>query len=187
MTTRRRLLTTAASAVLVLRAGVARGQEGVFLTAEQAPRSLYPDATDVIERSVASTDELKARIRAELAQPPSLWEAEYRMSIVKRRRELLGFVVIVEEIGKHRPITFAVAVTPEGAVHDIGVLAYREPYGGAIRERRFLKQYAGRAATAPFLPYRDIQNIAGATLSVHATGRAVKKAVAVLKATGQLR
>src|SRR5262249_19945919 len=113
MTTRRRLLTTAASAVLVLRAGVARGQEGVFLTADQAPRSLYPDATAGIEGSVASTDELRARIRAELAQPPSLWEAEYRMSIVKRRRELLGFVVIVEEIGKHRPITFAVAVTPE--------------------------------------------------------------------------
>ena len=53
MTSRRRLLTTAASAVLMLRAGVARGQEGVFLTAEQAPRSLYPDATDVTERLLA--------------------------------------------------------------------------------------------------------------------------------------
>ena len=42
-------------------------------------------------------------------------------------------------------------------------------------------------AAASLLPYQDIQNIAGATLSVQATGRAVKKAIAVLRAAGDLR
>jgi Na+-translocating ferredoxin:NAD+ oxidoreductase RnfG subunit len=99
---------------------------------------------------------------------------------------VLGFTVVVEEIGKHRPITFAVAVTPDATVRDVAVLSYREAYGGDIKERRFLKQYAGKTSAALLLPYRDIQNIAGATLSVQATGRAVKKAIAVLRATGDL-
>ena len=90
------------------------------------------------------------------------------------------------EIGKHRPITYAVAITPEGAVHDLAVLAYREAYGGEVRERRFLKQYVRKTLADPLLPYRDIRNISGATLSVEATGRAARKAIAVLKVAGTL-
>ena len=136
---------------------------------------------------MTATPTLQARIRAFLARPPSLWEPSYRVFTAKRGDTVLGFVVVVEEIGKHRPITFAVAIRADGAVHDLAVLAYREAYGGEIKERRFLKQYVGKAASAPLLPYQDIQNIAGATLSVQATGRAIKKAVAVLKATDELR
>jgi hypothetical protein len=188
MFTRRRFLeATAGAAVLVRRVRPANAQEGVFMAPQDAPRSLFPDATDVDERAIPSTPALKAQVRGLLGQPPSVWEDAYRVFTVKREGHPLGFVVIVDEIGKHRPITFAVAVRPDGTVHDVAVLAYREPYGGEVRERRFLKQYAGRTATAPLQPYRDIQNIAGATLSVNATGRAVKKAVAVLRATGDLR
>ena len=35
----------------------------------------------------------------------------------------------------------------------------------------------------PLLPYRDIQNISGATMSVEAIGRGSKKALAVIEAT----
>ena len=173
--------------MLVVRAGAARAQEGIFLAPDAAPRSLFPNAQDVSERTIASTPGLKEWIRAILGQPPTVWEPEYRIFAAKRQGRVLGFVVIVEEIGKHRPITFAVAVMPDGTVHDVAVLAYREAYGGEIKERRFLKQYGGRDATAPLMPYRDIQNIAGATLSVHATGRAIKKAVAVLRAIGDVQ
>jgi hypothetical protein len=161
-------------------------QEGVFLSAEDAPRHLFPDATGVVERRVPASPELQQRIRLLLGGSPSVWEPEYRIFTVTRGPAPRGLVVIVEEIGKHRPITFAVAATPDGRVHDLAVLAYREPYGGDVRERRFLKQYARKSLTDPLLPYRDIQNISGATLSVHATGRAAKKAIAVLRSTGDL-
>lgn len=186
MISRRRFVRAAAGGLLVFRTRGGHAQEGVFLQPEDAPRALFPDASDVTEQAVISTPALQGQIRAFLARPPTLWESGYRVFTAKRDGQLLGFVVVVEEIGKHRPITFAVAVEPDGAVHDVAVLAYREAYGGEVKERRFLKQYAGRKATAPLLPYRDIQNIAGATLSVHATGRAVKKAIAVLKAAGDL-
>lgn len=134
-----------------------------------------------------STPELRREIRALLGRTPvTFWEREYPIFTARAGDRLLGYVVVVHEIGKHRPITFAVAVTPAGRVHDAAVLVYREPYGGEIRHRQFLAQYDGKTLADPLLPYRDIRNIAGATLSVEATGRAVKKALAVLKATGTL-
>jgi len=183
---RRRFVGMAAGGLLVVRPAAGRAQEGVFLQPAQAPRELFPDLTDASERSVAATAALQARIRDLMGRPPTFWEAEYHIFTVRRGERVLGFTVVVEEIGKHRPITFAVGVNPDATVRDVAVLAYREPYGGDVKERRFLKQFAGKTAAAPLLPYRDIQNIAGATLSVEATGRAVKKAIAVLRATGEL-
>jgi hypothetical protein len=187
MISRRRFVGAAAGGLLVLRSDATNAQEGVFLRAEDAPRALFPDASDVSEGAVLSTPALQAKIRAVLERPPTLWEPSYRVFTARRGARLLGFVVAVEEIGKHRPISFAVAVNPDATVHDVAVLAYREPYGGEVKERRFLAQYVGKTGAAPLLPYRDVQNIAGATLSVQATGRAVKKAIAVLRATGDLR
>ena len=106
---------------------------------------------------------------------------------ITRNEATAGFVVVIEEIGKHRPITFAVGVRADGKVNDLAVLAYREAYGGEIRDRRFLGQYRGKALPDALLPHQDIRNISGATLSVQATGRAARKAIAVLRATGDLQ
>jgi hypothetical protein len=61
-------------------------------------------------------------------------------------------------------------------------MVYREPYGGEVRYPRFLAQYRGKNLTAPLLPFRDIRNITGATLSAEAVGRGVRKALALLRA-----
>jgi hypothetical protein len=49
---------------------------------------------------------------------------------------------------------------------------------------RFLAQYRGKTLAAPLLPFRDIRNITGATLSAEAIGRGVRKALALLKVLG---
>ncbi len=161
-------------------------QEGAFLRADAAPRQLFPDASEVVGRRIDATADLQQRVRALLGRAPSLWEPSYQVFTVMRADGRRGYVVVVEEIGKHRPITYAVAVNADASVEDLAVLAYREAYGGEVRERRFLKQYARKTLADPLLPYQDIRNIAGATLSVQATGRAAKKAIAVLKAIGLL-
>src|SRR5436190_2218507 len=119
------------------------------MRAEDAPRALFPEATAVTERSLAATAELQSRMRALLGTVPTAWEAAYPIFTARRGDEVVGFVTVVDEIGKHRPITFAVAVRPDRRVHDLAVLAYREAYGGEVRERRFLKQYGGKAASDP--------------------------------------
>jgi len=186
MLSRRRFLGGAGGAWLIMGAASATAQEGVFLQPEEAPRQLFPGGGQVVERVVAVTPDLQRRVVALLGRLPTLWETAYRIFTVKRDSAVLGFVVLVEEIGKHRPITYAVGVRADAAIQDVTVLAYREPYGGEVLERRFLKQYAGKGLASPLRPYEDIRNISGATLSVEATGRAVKKAIAVLKALGDL-
>ena len=183
---RRRFLGGVTGAWLVAAPGRLGAQEGVFMRAEESPRHLFPGAAEISERTVVASPALQQQIRGLLGHAPTLWEPAYRIFTASRNGAAVGFVVIVEEIGKHRPITYAVGVEPDGAVHDLTVLAYREAYGGEIRERRFLKQYAHKGLGDRMQPYGDIRNIAGATLSVEATGRAARKAIAVLKATGTL-
>lgn len=158
----------------------ARAQEGVFLTEEQAPAAVLPDATDVARTVVPATQDLRDRIRALLAQTAlSVWEEAYVTFTARRGDAVVGYAIIVEEIGKHRPITFVVGIRPDGTVNAVAVMAYREAYGGEIRNKRFLNQYPGKAARSRLQTYGDIQNVAGATLSVDAANRAVRKALAL--------
>ena len=98
---------------------------------------------------------------------------------VARGATPLGRAIVVEEIGKHRPISFVVGLRPDGTVEDVAVMAYREPYGGEIRSSRFLAQYRGKRPADRLRTYREVVNVAGATLSVDAASRAVKKAQAL--------
>ena len=185
-TSRRRFLRVLVSAGIALLPRSLRAQAGIFLSVEEAPRAVFPEGTSFERRVVTASAQLRAAIIAELGQTrPSLWEPEYVIFTARRGDSVLGQAVIVEEIGKHRPITFVVGVRPDGGVEDVALMVYREPYGGEVRNSRFLAQYRGKNLTAPLLPFRDIRNITGATLSAEAIGRGVRKALALLKALTQ--
>jgi transcriptional regulator of nitric oxide reductase len=170
----------------LLAAVPAPAQEGSFLTEATAPAAVFPAAERFERRTVAGTPELRARVQARLGSvTPSIWEETYVVFTAYRGDRMLGRALIVEEIGKHRPITFVVGLRPDGRVEDVAVMAYREAFGGEIRSRRFLAQYAGRDATGDLRPYHGIKNVAGATLSVEAASRAVRKAQAVDAALGE--
>jgi hypothetical protein len=161
---------------------LAEGQEGVFLKEEQAPKAVFPEATSFERRVIRSDDALKEQIRRAMGKSKtSLWEESYVTFIAKKGDAILGYAAIVEEIGKHRPITFVVGVGADRKIKDAALMVYREAYGGEVRDRRFLQQYKGKELKDPLLPYRDIQNISGATLSVEAIGRGSKKALALLE------
>jgi hypothetical protein len=157
-------------------------QEGVYLTEAEAPRVVFPHATAFERTVVPATPELRARVQALLGTiKPSLWEPEYIVFTAKQDAMLLGYGVIVEEIGKHRPITFIVAVGPDGKVAEVAVMVYREPYGGQVHYECFLGQYTGKTLRDPLLPFRDIRNITGATLSCQSIGQGVRKAMALVQ------
>jgi Na+-translocating ferredoxin:NAD+ oxidoreductase RnfG subunit len=164
----------------VISRGELRAQEGIFLTEEQAPRAVFPDSDAFARQIVPLSAKMRTRMRTILgATQPSIWEEQYVTFKATRGDTVVGYAIIVEEIGKHRPITFVVGVRPDGSVSDVAVMAYREAYGGEVRTKRFLTQYRGKNTHSALQTYSDIQNIAGATLSVDAASRAVKKALAV--------
>jgi len=181
MLSRRRFLTSILTpALLALAPDLINAQEGVFLDEDEAPQAVFPEGTHFEKKIIPSTEALREKIRTLLGRTrPSIWEDAYVTYLVRRNGERLGFAVIVEEIGKHRPITFIVGIKPNGKVKDVALMVYREAYGGEVRDRRFMRQYDDKDLAAPLLPYRDIVNIAGATLSVQSIGRGVKKALAL--------
>ncbi|MDE2059015.1 MAG: FMN-binding protein [candidate division NC10 bacterium] len=181
MLSRRCFLTTLLTpALLALRPDLLNAQEGVFLSEEEAPRAVFPEATHFEKKVIPSTEALREKMKALLGRTrPSIWEDAYVTYLARRNDERLGFAVITEEIGKHRPITFIVGIKPDGKVKDVALMTYREAYGGEVRDRRFMRQYHEKDLTAPLLPYRDIVNIAGATLSVQSIGRGVRKVLAL--------
>lgn len=176
-------------ALVVLAVPPAWSQEGVFLSEADAPRAVFSSA-DAFERAeIPVTPELRASVSRELAgTPPSIWEERYVVFRATRGGTALGRAIVVEEIGKHRPITFVVGVRPDRTIEDVAVMAYREAYGGEIRSARFLVQYQGKGYRDDVRPHQGIKNVAGATLSVEAASRAVRKAQAlatVLEAEGR--
>jgi H+/Na+-translocating ferredoxin:NAD+ oxidoreductase subunit G len=174
--------------IVLLLAAIAHpavAQEGVFLTESEAPGAVFPSADRFERIEVEATDALRTRMRAHLAITPSSWEDRYVAFRAWRGERALGLAVLVDEIGKHRPITFVVGVRPGGAVEDVAVVAYREAYGGEVRSARFLVQYRGKGPDDPLRTYAEVTNIAGATLSVDAASRAVKKAQAFAAALAE--
>ncbi len=166
---------------LALALVVAAGADEVFLSEADAPAAVFPDADRFERREETATPAFRERVQARLGEiKPSIWEPSYSIATAFRGNERLGQAVIVEEIGKHRAITFIVGVDPQGGVAGVAVMAYREAYGGEVRSRRFLDQYRGKHSSDPLIPSSDIRNITGATLSARAIGKGVKKAIAVL-------
>jgi len=168
-------------ALLLLLVAVSAGaQEGVFLDDAEAPAAVFPDADRFERREVPATAELRAAMAARLdGVTPSVWEERYVVVRAFHGERLLGQALFVDEIGKHRPISFVVGLRPDGRVEDVAVTAYREAYGSEVRSARFLAQYQGKRPTDPLRTSEDVQNIAGATLSVDAASRAVRKAQAL--------
>lgn len=170
---------------LLLLAGpvVAAPQEvTVFLKEEEAVRLAFPEA-DSIQRTVLKGEgPLRSHLQQALGTKGiTVWEEEYPFYAARAGGAIVGRAVVVEEVGKHRPITFLVATGPEGRVRRVEVLVYRESRGGEIRQERFLRQYAGKRRGDPLRPDREVRGITGATLSVRATTRAVRKALEVIQ------
>ena len=166
-------------ACLVAGAATARGEEAEqkLLTIEQAPGAVFPDAERFERRDVPVTPELRAAMLARMGRTkPSMWEGTLATFTAYRGDAVLGWAVVLEEIGKHRPITSIVGVRPDGKVQDVAVMVYREGYGGEVGSRRFLEQYPGRDASDALAA--KIRNVAGATLSVAAMNRTVTKGLA---------
>jgi Na+-translocating ferredoxin:NAD+ oxidoreductase RnfG subunit len=153
----------------------------VYLTIDRAPKALFPGA-QIERKDVPSTPAFREQLKAKLGRlQPTIWEPSYVAFSARQDNVLIGYAVVVDEIGKVSPFTLIVSATPEFKVRDVAVMVYREVRGGEITQRRFLGQYKGKRSTDPIQLDRDIVGITGATLSVQGANRAVHKALSVLE------
>lgn len=157
------------------------GQIQVSLTSEAGRRQLFPEAHAFFRQQRAISAEVGAALGRALGRDLGMDSLEVYLAC-DLHNQVLGYAVVAEEIGKYRPITFMVGVTPRFTVREVAVMVYRESRGGEVRRSRFLSQYRGKGLRDPLLLNRDIVNISGATLSVRALNVGVRKALLLLEA-----
>ncbi len=137
-----------------------------FLAFDEAIRLAFPDSGKVERFRPEVTAEQQQLI---LDRSHSRAEAKLGGIYVGHSAGAIDGIAFIDHvIGRTEFITWLCVLTPTGVVRRIEVMAYREPYGGEIRDRTFLAQFEGKDATSPLRAGREIANIAGATLSVHA-------------------
>jgi hypothetical protein len=115
------------------------------------------------------TQEIQAEASAILGHPPAQLRQRY-FSDAHRT------VWILEEIGKEELIT-AGFVVADGRIDHVRVLVYRESRGQEVRLSSFLKQFKDAKLARGNRLDRDIDSIAGATLSVGAMERMARLAL----------
>ncbi len=93
-----------------------------------------------------------------------------------------GYAFIDDQMGQHRPITFAVKLSPEGTVMREEVMVYRESRGDEIRSPRFSKQFRGKTVRDSLRPNKDIDCVSGATISSRAITVGVRRALVLFDA-----
>jgi len=164
--------------LLLLMAGLPKDTSAqVFLTSEQALSKLMPEAEAIVTEQKILTPESAKQLEETLGK--RVKEQEYTFFIGMEQDEPVGYGMILDMIGKERPITFLVVINPDGTVRAVEVLVYRESQGFEIRSARFMRQFEGKTIRAPLRPGRDIDIITGATLSSRSTAYVVKKALAL--------
>jgi Na+-translocating ferredoxin:NAD+ oxidoreductase RnfG subunit len=155
------------------------GSIDVYLTEEEALKILFPKARKIQAEELRLTPDQKIRIQDRIG-----WkfpEESFRAFKAETDGKVDGYAVIQETIGKHRPITYIVGVTPQGKVFDVEIMVYRESKGSEVRRKRFNAQYEGKTAQDPISINKDIINITGATMSVRSVSAGVKRALVLVE------
>ena len=151
------------------------GSVKVYMTPAEARGAMFPGASferDIRAIPAAAKVKLAAGIGGAIVEDSlEVWLA------YGGDGSFSGYGIIAEEIGKFRPITFMVGISPAFRVTGASVLVYRESRGREVRRSRFLRQYQGKSTGDPIRINRDIINITGATLSVRALNFGVRKLI----------
>ena len=184
---RRRFLAglLAAFGLLVLKPYGAAG--AVYLTEEEAVRRIFPEGREFAKGTVTLTAEQKTGVGERVGK--RIEEESYTVYriLVDDPNLPIGYGVVLDVIGKERPITFMIGISPQARIIGLEVLVYRESQGSEIRSKRFMKQFIGKTVEAPLKLGRDIDGISGATLSSRSTAYAVKKALALTQVVYGIR
>ncbi|MDE0144352.1 MAG: FMN-binding protein [Nitrospira sp.] len=154
------------------------GHLEIYFTEDEAAKVMFPDSEKISRETLTLTSEQKAFVEEVIG-----WkfpEYTFDVFIGETKGDIDGYAVIQNTIGKHRPITYMVAIDSAGEVTNFEVLVYREARGNEIATKRFNYQYQGKTVEDPVRINRDIINITGATMSVRSASAGVKRVLVLV-------
>ena len=134
----------------------------------------YPQAEEAIKNIFPTFQDYKAETHI-------LDNQELKVFTILSDKQILGWAVILDEMGKIKPITFLVGIDIKSKVLGVYVLEYRDMFGSEIKRRSFLRQFQGKTLRHPLTVGRDIDAVSGATISSQAATSAVKKSLKIIE------
>jgi len=152
--------------------------EQVYLNEEAALKLIFGDLKS--EKHLLTLNaEQKKQIQKQLRRkiPETSLPIWYGLQNGKVER----YALILDEDGKHFPITFIVGLSPQASVTQVAVMVYRERRGDGIKRNRFLSQFVGKSGKDPIEVNTDIIHLTGATISSWSIAAGVRKAIALLE------
>jgi Na+-translocating ferredoxin:NAD+ oxidoreductase RnfG subunit len=143
----------------------------IYLSVDQAQSAMFPH-----QRLTPAFRQLQAGEIAAIKQASGV--APQSKQLQAWRAQDGGWFIVDRVIGKHEFITYAVALTRDGAVRSVEILEYRETYGGEVRNANWRQQFVGKRFGSPLQLGKDIKNISGATLSSRHVTDGVRRLIA---------
>ena len=92
------------------------------------------------------------------------------------------YIAILDNVyGKSMPITFLAIFDENNTIYNVSIIKYREPYGGEIKSKRWLKQFIGFDYSSDYGIGSKIDGISGATISTNSVSRGINKLALLLE------
>jgi len=170
-----RLLALLAASVGVVAPGLAMATDRALIEPADFVAAAFPGATPQV-RVLWITPDIRAEVVRILGHEPAQLRQKYWSDGQKT-------AWILDEIGKEDAIT-AGFVIKDGHIEQARVLVFRESRGGEIRYPSFVAQFRGAALADGQQLNKQIDGIAGATLSVNAMVRMSREALYFTRMAG---
>jgi electron transport complex protein RnfG len=158
--------------------------ESTFFTKSSMMTSFFPKSTRVSYKKFSPSKQQRAELKRQLGY--ELNKSSYFFFVATSDTAsgtiVDGYAFIDDQMGQHRPITFAVKLSPDGVVLREEVMVYRESRGDEIRSKRFSKQFRGKTVRDSLRANKDIDCVSGATISSRAITIGVRRALVLFDA-----
>jgi Na+-translocating ferredoxin:NAD+ oxidoreductase RnfG subunit len=146
--------------------------------------SFFPKSDSISFKKFQPTKEQRAALHRELGYELSKSQYYFFVATSKTKSGTVvdGYAFIDDQMGQHKPITFAVKLSTEGVVLREEIMVYRESRGDEVRSPRFSKQFKGKTIDDSLRPNKDIDSVSGATISSRAITVGVRRALVLFDA-----
>jgi len=139
----------------------------------------FPDLVEIQSFKLKIKDEEISTIKSQVNQNFYTKELYGWKIITNDNREYIA--ILDNVLGKSMPITFLAIFNKNRSVHNISIIKYREPYGGEIRSKRWLRQFENFNHFSNYKIGESIDGISGATISTKSISKGINKLTLLLE------
>lgn len=98
----------------------------------------------------------------------------YKLANKSTQKEL-GYLCVTQAKSRSDVFEYMIIFDLDKKIKAVDVLTYREEYGGEIGSKRFLNQFIGKSSKTPLHLNKEINGIAGATISCNSITNSISE------------